>query len=425
VISTEGSALGHDRLLMIGGDAALTDQLRQRYPDCQLSSARTMLEGIDDLGRSEVRAVIACVDGQDARLCDVVAGLRDAAGERAKVLLCCSPETEPLARSALEAGADDYLILPFDGPELDQALGYVEDPALEDAAPAATLEELDMLGEAVDRLDRDAFGLLGRLADLVRVALQCQAVTLVVDGSAASSGGTVAAPILVEPIVRSGKTIGQVSVGGRAAPYRPADVEKLRCYAKLIGRVAAAAKQQRVWRGEALTDDMTGLYNRRYAHQFLDELLTKARTERFRVTVLLFDVDNFKTYNDTYGHAAGDEVICRVAQLFKAHCREHDVVTRYGGDEFCVIFWDADQRRVAGSEHPTDALAVLSRFREALKTYHCTPLRSETKGSLTISGGLASFPWDATTRSELIDRADQALLRAKQAGKNQVFIFGS
>lgn len=425
VITSHTNALGHDRLLMIGADPALTDQLRQRYPECQLSSARTLLEGIDDLARNEVRAVLACVDPEETRLVDAVAGLRDAAGERTKVLLCCAPEAEPVARAALEAGADDYLILPFVGPELDEALGYVATPVDDQPPAVCSLTELEMVGELFGRIDGDGFGVLSRLADVVRTGLECQAVTLVVDGTAASSGGTVATPVLLEPIEHAGKQLGQISVGGRRTPYRPADVDKLRCYAKLIGQVVAAARSQRSWRQAALTDPVTGLYNRRYVHQFLDDLLERARRERFRVTVLLFDVDNFKTYNDTYGHPAGDEVIRRIGELFKAHCREYDVVTRYGGDEFCVVFWDADQPRVAGSNHPTDALAVLSRFREALKSYHCSALCNETKGAITISGGLASYPWDASTRAELIARADQALLKAKQAGKNQVFVFGS
>jgi two-component system cell cycle response regulator len=132
----------------------------------------------------------------------------------------------------------------------------------------------------------------------------------------------------------------------------------------------------------------------------------------------------------TYGHTAGDEIIRQVGALFKAHCREHDVVTRYGGDEFCVVFWDADSPRVAGSTHPSDALKVLSRFQEALRGHRCTAIDADhgidadAGGSLTISGGLASFPWDASTTDDLIDRADQALLQAKRAGKNRVFVFG-
>ena len=138
----------------------------------------------------------------------------------------------------------------------------------------------------------------------------------------------------------------------------------------------------------------------------------------------MFDVDDFKSYNVTYGHAAGDEIIRHIGCLFKSHCREHDVVTRYGGDEFLVIFWDADEPRVAGSSHPTDALTVLSRFKEALRERPCEGLGDDIRGRITISGGLASFPWDASSSRELIDRADQAMLMAKKAGKNQVLVFG-
>ncbi len=419
--------LQRDALLAVGPVGELGEFLSRRYPDCRVTRVASMLEAIDDLSRERVRAVIARVDEADPQLADAIAGLRDAAGERTKLLLCCPPEAEPEVRAAAaDSAADDYLLWPLDGAELDAALGYVADDAESDAAtpPMVALDELASLQEVLSALGEEPYALLHRLADMVRGAMGSAGVTLVVAGSAASSGETVANPVLSEPIVRDDQAVGQISVGPRAAAYRAGDVQKLAHYAGLIGQILATADEQRKWRREALTDSVSGLYNRRYVMRFLDDLLIRARTERFRVTVLLFDIDDFKAYNDTFGHGAGDEIIRQIGQLFRTHCREHDLVTRYGGDEFCVVFWDADQPRVAGSDHPTDALSVLGRFQSALKTYRCTSLAPDTQGQLTISGGLASFPWDAASAGELVEKADQALLKAKQAGKNRVFVFG-
>jgi len=425
MIRHDPDILQRDCILAIDESPSLSTILRERYPECQVRRAKSVLSAIDELTQNPVRAVVARVDAGYPQLAEAVAGLREAVGDRSKLLLCCSADAEPAVRDVTQAAnADDYLVWPPSGGELDRALGFIDRMEIPPAPMTDNLAELAAISAAVTVLEGEPFALLSRLADLVRLGLGCNSATVVSDGSVASSGGTVVEPVLTESLKREGRVIGQITVGQRQPPYGPADVEKLRRYADLIGDLLAASARQRRWRQEAMTDVLSGLHNRRFVHTFLDDLLERARKERFRVTVLLFDIDNFKTYNDTYGHAAGDELIRQIGCLFQAHCREHDVVTRYGGDEFCVVFWDADLPRVAGSTHPSDALSVLSRFQQALKTHRCTASGREISARLTISGGLASFPWDASTRADLIDRADQALIRAKQAGKNRVFVFG-
>ncbi len=427
MISSSPNILERDRLLLIESSDELSGFLRDRYQNCVVVKTTSFLEGIDELAHSNVRAVLVHVTDDDPQLLPALRGLREAAGEHTKVILCCTVELEPHVKPIAASGADDYLLLPVDHAEFDTALGFVTRTDLSrdgEKCATASMDEIAALSDLLAHLGRDDFSTLTRLADLVRLAMQSESVTIVADGSTASSGGTVAEPVLVELIKRGTQTIGQISVGPRRMPYRPADIDKLAHYGRLSSHILDAAANHRSWRKEALTDELSGLHNRRYALRLLTDLLEKARRDRFRVTVLLFDIDDFKGYNDAYGHAAGDEIIRCIGKMFQSHCRDHDIVTRYGGDEFCVIFWDADQPRVAGSNHPLDALSVLERFKQDLLGWQCESLVDHAPGSITISGGLASFPWDASTAEELIAQADEALLRAKGAGKNRVLVFG-
>jgi diguanylate cyclase (GGDEF)-like protein len=184
----------------------------------------------------------------------------------------------------------------------------------------------------------------------------------------------------------------------------------------------------------ATEDDLTGLKNRRYIRQFLRQILDYARKDQFHVTILLFDIDNFKQYNDLYGHSVGDEVLRQVGEVMKRCCRAHDVVARIGGDEYAVVFWDlpsagleasaSAERRKAVSGHPREPLFMAQRFCRQLREAKPPSLGDSGKGSLTISGGLASFPDDGDNEARLWEQADQAMLRAKQSGKNKILIVG-
>ncbi|MGD2095223.1 MAG: GGDEF domain-containing protein [Phycisphaerales bacterium] len=189
----------------------------------------------------------------------------------------------------------------------------------------------------------------------------------------------------------------------------------------------------------ATEDDLTGLKNRRYIWEFSRQIMEHAKEENGRVTLLVFDIDDLKNYNDVYGHCAGDEVLKQAAVLMGRCCRGHDVVGRIGGDEFAVVFWDEPQakpsgapasgaeRRSARADHPKEAISIIKRFVSELEKSELSTLRGlgpGGKGVLTISGGLASFPRDGSTIQELFQQADQALLEAKRSGKNRVYLVG-
>jgi len=183
----------------------------------------------------------------------------------------------------------------------------------------------------------------------------------------------------------------------------------------------------------ATEDDLTGLKNRRYIWEFSRQIMDHARKNGGRVTLLLFDIDNLKSYNDVFGHLAGDEILKEAALLMRRCCRQHDVVGRLGGDEFAVVFWDGPQadshaaeneRRSTSAEHPREAICIAKRFQNELKNAELHLLGPQGRGILTISGGLASFPRDGATIDELFRQADKALLEAKRSGKNKIYLVG-
>jgi len=188
----------------------------------------------------------------------------------------------------------------------------------------------------------------------------------------------------------------------------------------------------------ATEDDLTGLKNRRYIREFLRQIIERSDKQSLPVTLLIFDIDNFKHYNDTYGHAVGDDVLRQAAVMMQRCCRGHDVVGRIGGDEFAVIFWDcpdgkkqkqetediASERRHATEIHPDEVFFMSERFRTQISTADLSLLGPDGKGVLTVSGGLASFPQDGKAAEELFVQADKAMLKAKRSGKNRIYLVG-
>lgn len=156
----------------------------------------------------------------------------------------------------------------------------------------------------------------------------------------------------------------------------------------------------------AITDELTGLANRRQFGQLLDAALSQARTSRRPVSLLMLDLDHFKQVNDRFGHPTGDGVLRSFANVLVEVAMPGELLARYGGEEFAVLMpgADAGQAKRAGE-----------RFRYAIERYPFRPCM------LTASVGVATAVHGASTSQELVELADAALYRAKQAGRNQVF----
>lgn len=158
----------------------------------------------------------------------------------------------------------------------------------------------------------------------------------------------------------------------------------------------------------AVTDSLTGLYNMRYLYPMLESEV--ARTQRYSspFSVILFDIDDFKSLNDTYGHQAGDEVLRAVAEVLRATSRKTDVVARYGGEEFITVLPNTPKK---------EALKLASRIKEAVER---TVFLNNNAVRITMSGGVANFPKDAKDSKSLLYAADMAMYKAKAAGKKQI-----
>jgi diguanylate cyclase (GGDEF)-like protein len=198
------------------------------------------------------------------------------------------------------------------------------------------------------------------------------------------------------------------------------DVQALGSWSAWLARWVALDRRQNELYEMAMHDKLTGTWNRRYFEMFLERVLQHAVSGRQQVTLLVFDIDNFKRYNDNFGHPAGDEILKSTAALIQSLVRDHDVVARIGGDEFAVVFWDKGEPRHLGSQHPNNVIGIAKRFQKAICEHKFPKLGEEAVGRLTVSGGLAGFPWDGRTPEELLARADANAMRSKHQGKNAI-----
>lgn len=180
------------------------------------------------------------------------------------------------------------------------------------------------------------------------------------------------------------------------------------------------ARQQGELRRAAFTDALTGAWNRRYFERFLSAAIDQSARARHQLTVLVFDIDDFKRFNERYGHVAADEVLIEVVRLLTSVIRPSDRVCRIGGDEFAVVFYEPGGPRNPGSKHPTSVQEIAARFQSQIRQKRFPKLGLDAPGTLTVSGGMSTFPWDGRSAEELLRHADLLALESKRQGKNAI-----
>jgi len=162
----------------------------------------------------------------------------------------------------------------------------------------------------------------------------------------------------------------------------------------------------------AIHDPLTGLHNRRYPLEFLQNELSRLKREGGILSVVIFDIDNFKYFNDTYGHHCGDEVLIAISKLIRENFRESDIICRYGGDEFLITMSDIE---------PSEAGKKIERLQELIGNVKPEEFCNADK-KITISAGIAVYPRNGETVQDLIKAADEALYLAKNQGKNCIIV---
>jgi len=163
---------------------------------------------------------------------------------------------------------------------------------------------------------------------------------------------------------------------------------------------------------ESTHDNLTGLFNKAYFRNALNQHLSLAKRNNTDLSVLFLDIDDFKEINDTLGHHTGDDILKIVAQIINQELRSSDIAARFGGDEFVVLM---------PNTYKTNALVFSERLREAIMQ---KPIKIKDEIlQITMSGGVAGFPVDAQNVQNLLNLADSALYRAKGAGKNNISLF--
>ena len=220
-------------------------------------------------------------------------------------------------------------------------------------------------------------------------------------------------PTLIVPMVVKNRLNGLLLLGEKIAvdgngTY--SDYERNEIYT--IASLASIAVNNTVLIERSSTDSMTMLKQRYYFFNVLSDRLDFAASQKQTVSVIMFDIDFFKKFNDTYGHACGDYVLVTVAKIMKDSIRSDDLASRYGGEEFTIMLYNASKK---------DSMLIAERIRKNIEEYDFNYKGQHMK--VTISGGFSIFSVDnnpAASAKTLVDQADQALYVSKRNGRNRI-----
>ena len=177
---------------------------------------------------------------------------------------------------------------------------------------------------------------------------------------------------------------------------------------------------QRELRRLAYTDELTGAGNRRAFDEVIRDTMAEALVNRRTLSLMVLDIDDFKRYNDDFGHQVGDDVLRETVELLRSCIRAGDHVFRIGGDEFVVLFCDASGPRQGCGGAPESVEEIARRFQRAVNDLRLPQLGREGPGTFTVSAGVAVFPWEGLDAEALMRRADERAIESKRNGKNLI-----
>ena len=210
------------------------------------------------------------------------------------------------------------------------------------------------------------------------------------------------------PLKAKDKVIGVLLADNRFN-RKPITNDAVRILTMFANQAGLAIENSRLYEQTVVlsnSDSLTGLWNHGYFQYLLGEEIKKSALTKSYFTLFMIDIDNFKSFNDTYGHQAGDSIIREISKIFKDVSRKIDIVARYGGEEFGIILPMTKKE---------EALVLAERIRKAVET-------SSRLKNITISIGVASYPADGNTKEDLISKTDKALYEAKRSGRNKICV---
>ena len=216
---------------------------------------------------------------------------------------------------------------------------------------------------------------------------------------------------IVAPIYVNSQNMGVLVLGGCGV-----DITSERKYVAMLADLASLALLNAMKKDlleSASLDDLTGLYNRRYFTQWFETEMRRAKNYLLPLSLFMFDIDHFRAVNDIHGQNVGDLVLKKLGKVIRHHTRSSDLVARYGGEEFVVIMTSSGKEQ---------ALVYANNLREKIAATKISIPGVEHPISVTISGGVASFPIDGDSPSDLIHAADHVLYETKRKQGNEVFL---
>jgi diguanylate cyclase (GGDEF)-like protein len=220
-------------------------------------------------------------------------------------------------------------------------------------------------------------------------------------------------------MIAHGETLGMLHLqmsrhnraSSEAAPPESLEISWLaRTVAERLALALADMNLRETLRAQSICDPLTGWYNRRYMEETLEREIRRAARNKRPLAVIMLDVDNFKEFNDSFGHEAGDVALQNLCQMLKTHIRSEDVACRYGGDEFVLVLPDTSAELAA---QRAEEMRIAVGHAEA--QYHGQLLRP-----MTLSFGIATFPADGRVSKDLLRASDIALFQAKSDGRIRV-----